>query len=248
MIHADGEGSREAILISTERKTMAHSHLLDRPIWNALRTRQSGVAIGNDKALRMLAEYGHFAAAADDSIESGAALSALVPANDLTWFCEVANRAPPPGTVVLDSGSAVQMIAQHVDPAHPDFEFVDLTDADAAEMRQLADIARPGPFLARTHQLGNFVGVKEDGRLLAMAGERLKLDGFTELSAVCTLPDHRGRGLSGNLVRVLANRILARGDVPFLHAFAGNTKAISLYLGLGFSRRRYMALTILGRR
>lgn len=224
---------------------MAQDHPLDRPAWNALRTRQGALAIGNDRALRMLADYGHFAAAADMSPQSVAALLALVPANDLTWIVEAEDRPPMHCAWVIDTGPAVQMIAERVWPAPAGFDFVDLTDADVDEMRALAHSLKPGPFLARTHQLGDFIGVKQDGCLVAMAGERLKLDGFTEISAVCTLPEHRGRGLAGNLVRVLANRITARGETPFLHAYAGNTGAIALYEKLGFVLRRRMRLTVL---
>jgi predicted GNAT family acetyltransferase len=222
-------------------------HPLDRPIWNALRTRQRTVAIGGDKALRMLANYGHFAAAADGSTESRAALSVLVPANDLTWILEVADGQPPPGTIVKSHGPAIQMVAANVDPPLPDFDFVELTEADVTGMRELAHLAQPGPFLACTHRLGDFIGVKQDNCLVAMAGERLKLDGFTEISAVCTLPDQRGQGLAGNLVRVLANRITTRGDTPFLHAYGGNKSAIALYKKLGFAVRRRMSLMVLAK-
>jgi predicted GNAT family acetyltransferase len=129
----------------------------------------------------------------------------------------------------------------------PDFAIVDLTEADAPQMLALATQTRPGPFFSRTHQLGDFVGVKIDGRLMAMAGERMKSEGFTEVSGVCTDPDCRGRGYAGALMRVVANRILARGETPFLHSYAHNTGAIALYETLGFVLRREMTMTVLER-
>ena len=91
-------------------------------------------------------------------------------------------------------------------------------------MLALATLTRPGPFFARTHQLGAFIGVKQDGRLVAMAGERMQPTGFTEVSGVCTHPDPRGRGYAGGLMRQVAARILARGETPFLHAYADNDR------------------------
>ena len=115
-------------------------------------------------------------------------------------------------------------------------------------MLALARLTRPGPFSARTHRLGAFIGVKLDGRLVAMAGERMKPDGFTEVSGVCTHPDHRGRGYAGGLMRLVARRILERGETAFLHAYESNIGAIALYESLGFRRRRTVILTVLKRR
>ena len=114
-------------------------------------------------------------------------------------------------------------------------------------MLALARLTKPGPFFSRTHELGDFVGVKEAGELVAMAGERLKLPGFTEVSGVCTRPGHRGRGYAAALMRLVASRIVARGETPFLHAYAHNTGAIGLYETLGFRVRRVMTLTELSR-
>jgi predicted GNAT family acetyltransferase len=127
----------------------------------------------------------------------------------------------------------------------PDFEVIALTDADAPEMLALATLTKPGPFYSCTHQMGRFIGVKQDGRLVAMAGERMQPTGFTEVSGVCTHPDARGRGLGGALTRIVAGAILARGETPFLHVYATNTGAIGLYETLGFTLRREMTMTVL---
>jgi predicted GNAT family acetyltransferase len=142
----------------------------------------------------------------------------------------------------------VQMIAERL-TAGPaaDFDMAPLTDADGPEMLALATLTKPGPFFERTHQLGDFFGVKVDGRLAAMAGERMKPDGFTEVSGVCTHPEHRGRGYAGALMRLVAGRILDRGDTPFLHAYASNRGAIALYETLGFTLRREVQMMRLTR-
>jgi predicted GNAT family acetyltransferase len=136
----------------------------------------------------------------------------------------------------------MEEVAEH---GPPPFEIVPLTEDDAPEMLALATLTRPGPFARRTHQLGDFVGVKADGRLIAMAGERLRMPGMTEVSGVCTHPEHRGRGYAAGLMRHVAGKILARGEVPFLHAYASNTGAIGLYETLGYRVRREVLVTVL---
>jgi predicted GNAT family acetyltransferase len=141
-----------------------------------------------------------------------------------------------------------QMAAERLTSADAaEFEIVPLTEADAPQMLALATLTEPGPFFARTHQLGDFVGVKEGDRLMAMAGERMKPTGFTEVSGVCTQPEARGRGYAGALTRAVVENILARGEQPFLHVYAHNTGAIALYEALGFALRREMSMTVLTR-
>jgi predicted GNAT family acetyltransferase len=104
-------------------------------------------------------------------------------------------------------------------------------------MLALATLTRPGPFRARTHTLGRFIGVREGGQLIAMAGERLQTEDFVEVSGICTHPDYRGRGLAAGLTRAIAARLTDEGKTPFLHAYASNIGAISLYQDLGFTLR-----------
>jgi ribosomal protein S18 acetylase RimI-like enzyme len=120
----------------------------------------------------------------------------------------------------------------------PDPEAVRLGPADVPAMLDLVARTRPGPFLPRTVELGTYLGIRRDGVLVAMAGERLRPPGWTEISAVCTDPALRGEGLATRLIRAVAHGIRERGDTPFLHTGAGNTGAIRLYESLGFRRRR----------
>jgi len=189
-----------------------------------------------------------FAAAADSSAQSLRALAALAPPEGEIALVE--REAPPaiPGTVVRSRACVWQMVAEALTPAEAaPFQVTPLTEDDAPQMLALATLTRPGPFFTRTHQLGDFVGVKRDGELLAMAGERMKPTGFTEVSGVCTQPQHRGQGYAGALMRVVAGRILARGETPFLHTYADNTGAIALYEALGFAFRCELSMTVLSR-
>lgn len=211
-------------------------HPLDRPIWHALVTRQSHLAVGAGAALRFRTDHAQFAATPDDSPESLAAVGALIARTGPAVLFQSRGLQIPPGTTAEKGAPGIQMVAEAIVPAIP-IKFEELGDADAPEMVALATLTEPGPFFERTNRLGDFVGVRHEGKLIAMAGERLRLPGYTEVSGVCTHPDFRGRGLAGNLMRVVASRILARGEQPFLHSYADNHTAIALYEALGFRYR-----------
>ncbi len=172
---------------------------------------------------------------------------ALIPADGNLWIVETEDYPPPPGTRIVRTAVTNQMVATAIVPAEPPFEIAALTEADAPEMRALAWLTEPGPFHMCTHRLGAFIGVKQGGRLVAMAGERMKPAGFTEVSGVCTHPDHRGKGYAKGLMRVVAERIAARGETPFLHVYASNKGAIALYETLGFRFHQAVMLTVLAR-
>ena len=222
------------------------SHPLDRPVWNALTTRQAHLAQGDARALRLLPDHGPFAAAADSSPASLQALVGLIPDGGNVWTVELDPMPEPPGTIVK-SAVVHQMVAETIVPSSPAFMIEALTEEDAPEMLALATLTVPGPFLSRTHRLGAFVGVRQGGRLVAMAGERMRLDGFTEVSGVCTHPDFRGRGYAGKLMSVVAQGILSRGEKPFLHVYTTNAGAIGLYEALGFRIRASITATVLAR-
>jgi predicted GNAT family acetyltransferase len=224
------------------------AHPLDRPVWAALTTGQAHLARGGPLALRFPAEYGLFAAARDHSPESQAALAGLAPPGGRIWLVEAAEAPLPPGLHAVSRATCQQMAMQALAPGRQDCPIAPLDEADAPAMLALATLTEPGPFFGRTHQLGRFVGVKQDGRLVAMAGERMKPAGFTEVSGVCTHPAYRGRGYAGALMRDVAGRILARGETPILHVYASNTPAIALYEMLGFRIRREVTMTVLERR
>lgn len=222
--------------------------LLDRTIWNALTTRQAHHALGKAGARRLDPQIGPFAALRDDCPENLAALADLVGPDESVILFQLDGCPTPPGLAVEMVAPGVQMLLEGLVAPPPIRDVIEkLSAADAAEMLALATLTQPGPFRLRTHELGEFWGVRRDGRLVAMAGERLAVEGFTEVSGVCAHPDVRGQGLAGALSHHVASRMLARGEVPFLHAWAGNANAIRLYETLGFRLRREMVVTVFRR-
>ena len=222
-------------------------HPLDRPVWSAFTGRQSDLALVDGGALRVHPDFGLFAATADNSPESLAALSRLVRAHPgETGLFEQFDPPAVPGSQVVRRALCWQMTAEALAVPEPvDFQIEALTDADGPQMLALATLTKPGPFFSRTHQLGEFVGVKVDDQLVAMAGERMRPVGFTEVSGVCVHPDHRGQGYAARLMLHVAGKILARGETPFLHSYADNAGAIALYEALGFRKRCEQVLTVL---
>lgn len=225
------------------------AHCLDRPVWNALTGRQSHLATGQGAARRIDPRYGPFAATTDCSPAAQADLAALVNPGEQVWLVEREEWPVPPGLKLVRTAPLLQMVADMPVPMQPgDEHAVPLGDADAAEMTELALATEPGPWGELTQRYGAFYGLRQSGRLLAMAGERmLPGGGFAEVSGVCTWPELRGQGLAGRLIRRVMAGMTARGELPFLHSYAGNAKAIGLYESLGFTPRRAMVVTMLER-
>ena len=209
------------------------SNPLDRPIWSALTTRQKAISHGSDRARRFPADVAPFADVGDTA--DLAELAALVPAGDFVVMFTGEPVEAPPGLAIVDTSSGNQMVLESLRAPQGDFDISPLAAADVPAMQELVRLTNPGPFGPRTIELGRFVGIRRDGRLVAMAGERLKPEGHTEITGVCTHPDHRGRGYSQALVADVARHILGRGDTPFLHVYSTNKSAITLYEKLGFS-------------
>ena len=228
---------------------MEPSHPLDRPVWNALTTRQANLAVGDPvTALRFLPEINVFGGTPDNTPDQLAALGALTPKDGGVAIVERHPIVPSQGLIAMIEQPVHQMTAARIAEPDEDRGIIPLGDSDAAEMRALAELTQPGPYHARTHEMGDFVGIRENGRLIAMTGERMRLPGFTEISAVCTHPDARGRGLAAKLMRVVAAKIVARGEQLFLHVYPHNKGAIAVYEKLGFRHRADMRLTVLRHR
>ncbi|MBS0477984.1 MAG: GNAT family N-acetyltransferase [Proteobacteria bacterium] len=224
------------------------THPLDRPVWSALKSGWAHLAEGDGRALRLERGHGVFGAAADRSADSLAALGALAPAGGELWLVERDAWPAPSGTRIEHVAELVQMTCEAPVPAaSPELSIVDLVEDDASDMLGLATLTRPGPFAVHTNRLGNFVGVRIDGQLVAMAGERMKMPGWSEISGVCTHPDYRARGYAAALMRTVASRMIARGETPWLTSYKANTGAIGLYETLGFRHRADMIVTVLVR-
>lgn len=221
---------------------------LDRPVWHMLTGRQQHLASGEGHAVRIDPRYGPFGAARDLSAEAQAALAALVPPGGQVWLVEPEEWPAPPGMHVVRTAPLLQMIAPRPQALQPgDQAAIPLGDSDSADMTALALATEPGPWGELTHRCGSFLGLRDQsGRLKAMAGERmLPAEGLCEISGVCTWPEFRGQGFAASLIRRLMAGMTARDEMPFLHSYTGNTKAIGLYESLGFQARRSMVATIL---
>lgn len=220
----------------------------DRPVWASLAF-APGLSEGGDLARRYRRDVNLFASArADDDDASLAALAELVADGDSVFVLQAQPVPVPKGLKALRRAEGVQMLATRAIAAEPGTEAITaLGDADAAEMLALAQLTEPGPFLARTHTMGRFVGIRCGGALVAMAGERMRFAGGTEVSGVCVHPDFRGHGFARRLSSVVAHAIQQRRDQPFLHAWTTNKAAIALYESLGFQTRTAVRVAVLGR-
>ncbi|MES2403447.1 MAG: GNAT family N-acetyltransferase [Pseudomonadota bacterium] len=225
----------------------ASAHLLDRPVWESLASRQASLSVGGELAKRYQRDVNLFASARDESPAALDALAALLEPGERVYVLQVPEIAVPPTVRAAKAAPGVQMVATRSIDSAPADDIVTLCDADAPEMLALAQLTQPGPFLARTHVMGTFRGIRIDGGLAAMAGERMRMPGHTELSGVCTHPDFRGRGLARRLSAIVAHAIQARGETPILHAWKDNHAAIALYEQLGFRLRAEVNVAVLER-
>ncbi|HWD06804.1 MAG TPA: GNAT family N-acetyltransferase [Amycolatopsis sp.] len=217
--------------------TEAEESILDEPAWASLTGPHARFAERRGRIVRYPADVAPFVAVDPggtgpvwDDLAALAGPGAIVP-------LLAQAGTPPPGWDVVREAAGVQLVDEVV-AATPDPEAVRLTEADVPEMLDLVARTQPGPFRPRTIHLGTYLGLRHHGALVAMAGERLHPPGWTEISAVCTDPAYRGRGLATRLVLAVAAGIRDRGENPFLHASAQNHSAIRLYESLGFRLRR----------
>lgn len=209
---------------------------LDDPVGSSLAGPHAGFAVRHGRVARYAPEVAPFASLGGRADADSWAAFATIGAGVLLLDPDQPVQIPDgwvttwqlPGVQMIDTGMA----------AMPDEEAVRLGPADVPEMLDLVSRTRPGPFLPRTVELGSYLGIRSNGALIAMAGERMHPPGYTEISAVCTDPDARGSGLASRLMRAIAYGIRARGETPILHAASTNTTAIRLYEKLGFAVRR----------
>ncbi|GAA4724894.1 GNAT family N-acetyltransferase [Phytohabitans rumicis] len=214
------------------------AHILDRALWASLSGPHAHLAEVNGQAMRYAPDVAPFAVLRPD--HDGRAwddLAELVGPGERTALAGADPTAPPAGWEVDDAIDGVQLVDSTL-RATPDPEAVPLGPDDLPEMLDLVARTEPGPFRQRAIELGAYLGIRRDGQLVAMAGERLHPPGWTEISAVCTDPAYRRLGLATRLIRAVAAGIRGRGETPFLHAAASNTTGIRLYESIGFTLRR----------
>ncbi|CAM5329919.1 GNAT family N-acetyltransferase [Streptomyces canus] len=210
--------------------------VLDNAVWAALDGPHAHLAERVGRAARYPDDVYAFAALADPRDPAAwADLLTLVGPGSTVRIKPV--ETVPDGWEVVGGGVGVQLVDTAL-RAEPAPEAVRLGPDDVPEILDLVARTKPGPFLTRTIELGTYLGIRDRERLIALTGERIRPPGWTEISAVCTDPAYRGRGLATRLVRAVAAGIRERGDTPFLHAAANNTRAIRLYESIGFTLRR----------
>lgn len=218
--------------------------MLDNPVWHALSTIHAGLSESNGRAKRYLPEISPLAATADLSAEAYRELAGIFRPGQAAGLLVEPSVKSLPGLEIIQHLPVNQMVweGESVSVANPGEV---LENKDAPEMLALAQLTKPGPFTLRTIELGTYIGIRKSGRLAAMAGERMRMPGYTEVSAVCTHPDHRSQGYASALVLAMVTTILRRGDVPFLHVATENASAIKVYEKLGFRTRRISQFAII---
>lgn len=212
---------------------------LDNPVWSALTGPHADFALRRGRAAAYPLDVSPFMALGDEPDEAAwADLAALTGPGGIAVLIGPARGVPADWTVA-EPNPGVQLVASATFKTAASAAVVQLSNADVPEMLDLVARTKPGPFLPKTIELGRYLGIRRRGALVAMAGERLHLPGWTEISAVCTDPTFRGQGFATTVVRAVGAGIEARGETPMMHAQASNTGAINLYLALGFALRRY---------
>ena len=222
-------------------------HPLDHPIWSALTSRQQVLSEGGTLARRYPPAIAPFAAMADTSPENFVALGALMSPSDIAVLFTPDPVTPPAEFKVLLAETGEQMIGTPAESSVRGVEIVTLGVEDVPDMMTLTELTKPGPFTQRTHELGTFLGIRIEGQLVAMTGERMKPANYTEMTAVCVHPSHRGRGYAQALLAAVSRQIVARGELPMLHVFSNNSSAIALYRRQGMEIRRRLWVTVLQR-
>jgi GNAT superfamily N-acetyltransferase len=214
-------------------------HVLDNPVWHSLTTQHAGLALTADGAARYPAAIVPFAAVGEPTARAADQLTSLVDDAESVFIVGVAPE-PPPGWQLEPKKPVLQMVC-NVRATVVGGPPVTMMGAEqVADMIGLTDLVFPGFFRTRTLEMGSYYGIYHGARLAAMAGERMRLDGYQELSAVCTHPDYAGRGYAQRLLGVLCNAALDRGFTPFLHVYADNARAIGVYRLMSFVDRKVM--------
>ncbi|MFF7546505.1 GNAT family N-acetyltransferase [Streptomyces canus] len=231
-----GGASQRPVASHTVAPSAHDTSVLDNAVWAALDGPHAHLAERVGRAARYPDDVYAFAALADPG-DPAAWTDLLTLVGPGTTVRIKPVDTVPDGWEIVGGGVGVQLVDTAL-CAEPAPEAVRLGPDDVPEILDLVARTKPGPFLKRTIELGTYLGIRDRERLIALTGERIRPPGWTEISAVCTDPAYRGRGLATRLVRAVAAGIRERGDTPFLHAAANNTGAIRLYESIGFTLRR----------
>jgi ribosomal protein S18 acetylase RimI-like enzyme len=220
--------------------------LFANPVWHALHGPHRHLALIAGHACRYAADVCPFAAIDAPTDRALDELRLLLAPDESVWVVDYGRSAP--GLKVIDTLGCLQMVwPAQIEPPARSPGVLALGATHAHEMMALTDAAFPGFFRAQTHRMGSYCGIRVDGELVAMGGERLRLEGYPELSGICTHPAHRGKGLARAVIGHLLRRHRREGLRSWLHVGTPNTHAIDCYISLGFERVRTVMLQRIAR-
>lgn len=224
-------------------------YLLDNPVWEALSTEDARLNCGTAVVRYFADEVSPFVGMRHWDDHDLAQLVQTLP-GDRSFSVMIADQVRIPACFdIVFTTPLYQMVCTRFQPIFDSrLSMRSLGDADIPDMLALTSLTKPGPFLQRTIDFGHYIGIVEGDKLLAMAGERLHVKGYTEVSAVCTHPDHLGQGYASHLMSHACETIIQRGNIPFLHVKQDNTRAIAKYEHLGFSIRSAFYFAVIKRR
>lgn len=211
-------------------------HVLDNPIWHSLTTQHAGLAITAESAARYPPAVAPFAAVADSTERAAHQLLSLIDDEESAFMAGVAPN-PQAGWTLEPKRPILQMVCSSRVPVVEGPAVTTMGSVHCDDMLELTALVFPGFFRPRTLEMGAYIGIYDGKRLAAMAGERMRIDGYQELSAVCTHPACTGRGYAQRLLAILCNSAFDRGFMPFLHVYPDNERAIAVYRKLGFVDR-----------
>ncbi|MDR0182779.1 GNAT family N-acetyltransferase [Lysobacter arvi] len=221
-------------------------HVLDNPIWEALRSRHRDIALAQGDVARYPAQVAPFLGVPREGVDVAGALPALIEPGETTLLLD---RLPhvPAGFEARKLAMLAQMVCERPMAQTDGPEIIELDESHRQDVLALTALVYPHYFRPYTMRLGRYFGIYQQGRLAAIIGERMGMDAWQEVSAVCTHPDFLGRGYARHLLALLSNDILARGRTPFLHVANENARAKELYLRSGYEVRRDIAFFSLRR-
>lgn len=216
-------------------------HLLDNPVFNALLSGDKHLSLGTTTVKYFHPDVSPFAGFNTDVNYGFQQLSEMLPAGRRILYATRAFIKEPPGWLLQHEIKGLQFVFNNTKKLdEPIFELIPLQEHHVPQMVALASLTKPGPFASRTIDFGNYYGIFSGKELIAMTGQRLHVDNYSEVSAVCTHPEHLGKGYAAALLQHQVGLIQKTGQIPFLHVRADNERAIALYLRLGFEINGFM--------
>jgi len=219
-------------------------HSLDNPAFNALISNHQHLSNCNEQAKHYPDNVAPFIGLKDNSAEDFDRLYDVLPDRPAVFISPVEHTIPKTWTILREM-RVPQMIYDKSAENNPTAEIINLTDEHIPQMLALTKLTNPGPFLERTIDFGHYRGIFDGGELIAMAGQRMHAFNYAEISAVCTHPDHLGKGYARQLLLDQAQRIQSEGNIAYLHVLSTNERAFNVYKGMGFTIRKEMYFYVL---